>query len=153
MFAQFNFDMLKALVEEMNRYDESARDALRMLNAKPEYSADSEFMIEVREKGELLNPAWINPKVWEGNPLSFDKMYIHIERPSKSSATPSSDTDAPALACNDDDDDDGYTQLRIAGNDLVAMFPQDGRFVFKQGDYEINLTRVKKSTFSHWDAF
>jgi len=37
LFGEFNFDMLKALVEEMNRYDETPTEALEMLNAKPEY--------------------------------------------------------------------------------------------------------------------
>ena len=32
VFNKFNFDMLKALVEEMNRYDETAMDSLKMLN-------------------------------------------------------------------------------------------------------------------------
>lgn len=35
MFYRFNFDMLKAMVEEMNRYDESAFEVLELLNAKP----------------------------------------------------------------------------------------------------------------------
>lgn len=35
MFRAFNFDMLKALVEEMNRYKENAYDALEYLNAQP----------------------------------------------------------------------------------------------------------------------
>jgi len=35
MFEKFNFDMLKALVEEMNRYKEDPFDALKLLNAKP----------------------------------------------------------------------------------------------------------------------
>lgn len=39
MFSDFNFDLLKALVEEMNRYQEDAFDAVRLLNASP--SADN----------------------------------------------------------------------------------------------------------------
>lgn len=35
LFKAFNFDMLKAMVEEMNRYKESAFDVIEMLNAKP----------------------------------------------------------------------------------------------------------------------
>jgi hypothetical protein len=35
MFRAFNFDILKALVEEMNRYKENAYDALEYLNAQP----------------------------------------------------------------------------------------------------------------------
>lgn len=34
LFSRFNFDMLQALVEEMNRYGESAIEALELINAK-----------------------------------------------------------------------------------------------------------------------
>lgn len=36
-FEKFNFDMLKALIEEMNRYDETAKDSIRYLNISPLY--------------------------------------------------------------------------------------------------------------------
>lgn len=34
-FAAFNFDMLKAFVEDMNRYDESPAEVAKLLNARP----------------------------------------------------------------------------------------------------------------------
>ncbi len=39
LFAEFNFDMLSALVEEMNRYSESPEDAMKMLNVQPDSSS------------------------------------------------------------------------------------------------------------------
>lgn len=36
VFSNFNFDMLKAVVEEMNRYDETAAKAIEMMNIQPE---------------------------------------------------------------------------------------------------------------------
>lgn len=51
LFTQFNFDMLKALVEEMNRYNESAADAIQMLNARPSNEGDSLFDLR------LIDPA------------------------------------------------------------------------------------------------
>lgn len=36
-FYRFSFDMLKAMVEEMNRYSENAQEVLMVLNAKPQY--------------------------------------------------------------------------------------------------------------------
>ena len=38
LFDEFNFDMLKALVEELNRYGETVVEALRFLNISPESS-------------------------------------------------------------------------------------------------------------------
>jgi len=36
-FASFNFDMLKAVVEELNRYNESVKDVFTLLNVRPEF--------------------------------------------------------------------------------------------------------------------
>lgn len=60
MFDTFNFDMLKAIVEECNRYSEAPRMALEMLNMKPGLD-DVLYSIAVSIKGELredLNTQW-----------------------------------------------------------------------------------------------
>jgi hypothetical protein len=46
IFNSFNFDMLQAVVEEMNRYNESFFEAITMLNVDPE-SADSNVVYDV----------------------------------------------------------------------------------------------------------
>lgn len=151
MFNQFNFDMLKALVEEMNRYNEPAKLALRMLNAKPEFSADSEFKIAVAEDGKTMPEAWLTNKTWEGNPLAMERLTVHIQKPTKSSSSPE-----PALDSWEDeaDDNEGYIRLNVRGDEMIAMFPQDGKFIFKTGGkYEVTLTRITKAAPFHWDAF
>lgn len=45
-FKDFTFDALSSLVEEMNRYDESAADAIRFMNITPS-RAEVEFDVEV----------------------------------------------------------------------------------------------------------
>lgn len=47
LFDAFNFDMLQALVEEMNRYNESASQALRYLNIKPSGTANTTFEVKL----------------------------------------------------------------------------------------------------------
>lgn len=66
VFDRFNFDMLKALVEEMNRYDESPAEALRMINAKPEYGASQQFVVTVTPPDSQTA---IKSREWNGNPL------------------------------------------------------------------------------------
>lgn len=67
-FARFNFDQLQALVEEMNRYHETAFQALRWLNIKPSWSSDKDFLLRVTDpKGKLLE---LRTKTWSGNPLN-----------------------------------------------------------------------------------
>lgn len=51
MFYRFNFDMLKAMVEEMNRYNETALQVIELLNAKPiSVSADATYELVVTTK-------------------------------------------------------------------------------------------------------
>lgn len=51
-FTAFNFDILKALIEEMNRYNENAAEASRFLNAVP-FDTRGQFKIE---ECELTQP-------------------------------------------------------------------------------------------------
>lgn len=52
MFTNFNFDMLKSLVEDMNRYNESPQETLKLLNAQPEKgrNASAKYSIRVTSK-------------------------------------------------------------------------------------------------------
>ena len=68
MFSEFNFDMLKAVVEEMNRYNESPAEVLKMLNAKPEFEQGSKYDITLFDQGIPVTD--FRPKMWSGNPLS-----------------------------------------------------------------------------------
>ena len=51
LFDQFNFDMLKAMVEEMNRYDETPQQVMKMLNASPEFSENIKYNVKLQPKG------------------------------------------------------------------------------------------------------
>ena len=59
--------MLKALVEEMNRYDEPAHKALEILNIYPEEYM--EFNSELMINGELVPNEIIYPKYHWGHPM------------------------------------------------------------------------------------
>jgi hypothetical protein len=133
MFAQFNFDMLKALVEEMNRYDETPQEALAMLNAKPEFAGESKFKTEMRVKGKIVDRDDYEPDRWSGNPLTASIIHANY------------DTEP-------DNDDSNHKYLQFATEDLVHVMPKEGRFVYKQGDVELTLIREQEKTF-HWDAF
>jgi len=133
MFAQFNFDMLKALVEEMNRYNETPREALRMLNAKPEFAGASKFKVEHRIAGKLLDDGHCDPNRWEGNPLSAERIHVGYDP-------------------EPDNPDSDWKNSLFSCDDLVQVLPKEGRFIYKQGDYEITMIREQEKFF-HWDAF
>ena len=75
LFNDFNFDMLKALVSEMNMYDEPLREVVKLINVRPESAFDMYHMIEIWENGTAINmPA----QEWYGNPIQ-ENVYISVE--------------------------------------------------------------------------
>jgi hypothetical protein len=47
LFDIFNFDLLVAFVEEINRYGQEPKDIIPILNAKPEYGGDIEYEVQM----------------------------------------------------------------------------------------------------------
>jgi hypothetical protein len=76
MFAEFNFDMLKALVEEMNRFNETAQEAMKMLNAKPQCDDSGRFKVSLKVGDRVLPDKLFYPTEWDGNPLSKERFTI-----------------------------------------------------------------------------
>ena len=155
MFREFNFDMLKALVEEMNRYNESPSEAIAMLNASPEYDGDTEYKIHLKVGDYVYDPDKENfTEDYQGNPLT-DKYGVRVSYYSPPTAVttskPKKDYDDIESLFNDDDDDDGreYVRRVFTVNDLVSI--KDGKMLFKQDDVEVVLIRQKVQF--HFDAF
>ena len=133
LFSAFNFDMLKAMVEDMNRYDESPDETLKLLNAKPEFAGDSQFKITIRVNGKVLDDKSCEPNAWNGNPLNAPKIYVGY------------DTDPS-------DEDSDWKNITMSSHDLVQVLPKEGRFIFKVGDVELEMIRQQERNFN-WDAF
>lgn len=79
-FQSFNFDMLKTLVEEMNRYSETAFEAVKYLNIKHEfdYTQSQYDVLSVEINGNLLNDSQYN-KIAKVSPLNPDhEWYVDI---------------------------------------------------------------------------
>lgn len=72
LFSEFNFDMLKALVEEMNRYGEDAQQAMQMLNAKPEFDSvrDHDVRLFLENGSQAIVGDFLVRKKWTGNPVT-----------------------------------------------------------------------------------
>jgi hypothetical protein len=130
LFGEFNFDMLKALVEEMNRYNETPTQALEMLNAKPEYDDGAKYEIVLISGGKELKKQAVSPDVWRGNPLAVKG--IHIEY----------DTDP-------DDDNADWVDLRFTPENLINLNSQEGKFTFESKGARLILTRVREKTFDY----
>lgn len=140
LFSEFNFDMLKALVEEMNRYNDTPQEALKMLNVKPEFSSGSKYDVEVIRDGKSLKE--ISPAVWNGNPLSPNGITIEIGE------TTCEVVDVEFFRDESDNVDDYY----FAPEHLVSVDGLAGKFIFESKGICVILTRVKEKQFN-WSAF
>jgi hypothetical protein len=137
LFSKFNFDMLKALVEEMNRYNETPQEALTMLNAKPEYDTEStKFSVQLQIDGVAVEKDNLDRHgVWSGNPLN-NRLAIEYR------------------SYKDDPEDGDWIYARFDQADLKKVEAESGTFVFMNQEGEIlNLIREKDRFVDYFGAF
>lgn len=126
LFDSFNFDMLKALVEEMNRYNESPSQALDMLNAKPYEAGSNRHQLRVTYKGKQIHEDDTYPSVLRGNPIAMENIEVHVTVPT-----------------GVDDDGDTITKglhLELGQQDIVKLDIEAGEYIYvlnKETDHEI----------------
>lgn len=132
LFNQFNFDMLKALVEEMNRYDETPTEALEMLNVRMDFDEGTPtFLVKLFRDGK---PMLIDREEWRGNPMANVVGMYHRE--------------------SDETDEDGNydeTEITFSPNNIVQLGP-DG-FTYTKDGFTLKLNRKPPSPTSWYDAF
>ena len=126
LFEQFNFDMLKALVEEMNRYNESPQDALKMLNAKPEFNNSGKFDCKLLVDGEEVKGTRTE---WNGNPLNGTVYFEWDPEP--------------------DNDESEYKEVVFGANHIVKVDAQAGKFTYQNGTSIAILTRKKETGYNY----
>lgn len=78
LFSNFNFDMLKATVEEMNRYDEDAATAMALLNIKPYKDEDDQFDVSITYNGKVYTTDFW-PSFQSGTPLAQADFTFSLE--------------------------------------------------------------------------
>jgi hypothetical protein len=152
--------MLKALVEEMNRYNESATQAMRILNIKPQADSGVQYSIKVLRDGKELLADRVYPAQLSRSPLSlFEDFRVRL-----------------ILHDGDNEEDDhgrsrrrkqkrdirpGYItkneEFCVTTADMVSFDSSKGEFTFKTSDPEtvIVFQRELKSitTSVNYDAF
>ena len=148
VFSAFNFDMLKALIEEMNRYGESPQDAMRILNVKAEFDSGSAYRVEIF-KGDRT-AARISPSTWNGTPLSAREISISWKFESKKKTESEFKT---LLAVPDEEDEDGgWGEEDFAPDNLVKFNNKTGQFIFEKDGVTMILTKERPKYFN-FDAF
>ena len=159
VFAQFNFDMLKAMVEEMNRYNETPQEAMRILNVKAEFDGGTQYNVELY-KGDFKADR-TSPSVWNGAPLSSKSIDINYWiKGKKSSKVEQPVSPAPAIAGavlavtldEEDEEESGWFDEEFEAGDLVKFDSKSGQFIFEKDGVTLILSKVKERSFN-FDAF
>lgn len=72
IFEAFSFDMLQAMVEEMNRYDETPEQVLQFLNVRPEFSGEGyKYSVELTVDGKRIPRRHLHSgSTFYGNPIA-----------------------------------------------------------------------------------
>ena len=133
MFLSFNFDMLQAWVEEINRYNESPIDALELMNIKPTQEA-FEFDVHLTVPGQALREGdWT--QLYRGNPLFASKLEVRYE----------------FWTARDTEDED-YTMRTVTFKNpehVVSLDTSAQRYIFKNEDgATVSYTRRQDKSFS-----
>lgn len=146
-FSDFTFDMLKALVEEMNRYGESATDAMQMLNIKPQNDAGGRYNIEIMRNGRPVVRVSDSSTTLTCSPLMADGWQIYLE------GSENCEENDPRIkpGCIVEDE-----HFNLDVNKLISVDPMTGTFVFAthRPDTTLHVTReVPKVYTFDYDAF
>lgn len=151
LFRAFNFDMLKALVEEMNRYNETAFDAMEMLNAKP-FSTDSTTTYEVlvtAPNGAKSEASESGDIPLGGDGRSRSAVYVNFEKPE--GVSPKQWADQLDLNMDDEDLEEGnfYRHFIVNGNDLKRLDVSAGTYEFESDGYKIVYKKKVNQGYSY----
>lgn len=159
-FFRFNFDMLKAIVEEMNRYNETPQEVLKYLNAKPSYDGmvyNYELSIFTPDGAEI--PAkYYDRKNVRLNALDFDSVYVRIGTPyARDDSAPVIKNNELAVLSDSRDAEEEYFERTYEWDhsDLTGVDPYTGALTLvNDKDMQLILRRVVQNTRSvNFDAF
>ena len=118
LFDTFNFDMMKAMVEEMNRYDETVSDVIKLINTRPSHSDSTRYAVKISSLGKGLKIKRDRSKMVSGNPISAEHtVYVDLE-------------------------DESTVGIPLTTNNLRSMDVNAGKFTYSDSTYQVELTRI-----------
>jgi hypothetical protein len=148
LFKAFNFDMLKALVEEMNRYKESTFDALELLNAKP---MEDDFGVTYQAIVTSPQGYKSDPAETKDLPIGGDRDAVGIVCYFKQPDEVKKKDFYSAFGEDPDDFDKGEglgKHLVFRGRDLTKLDVNAGRYEFVSDGYHVALTKKQSESYN-----
>lgn len=145
LFSKFNFDMLKALIEEMNRYDESPEESLEFLNVRAEYDSGSAYTVTLTHN-TISGIVVTNPK-WTGNPLKVKDIHIEYTRPRPTKSKRKGTSIGIGF---DDEEDRDWVSTMFSVDNLVSVNGVSGTFTFTNDEgYTLTMERYVEKQFTY----
>lgn len=130
LFSTLNFDMLQAIVEEMNRYGESALDAMRLLNAKPLSGGEDEsYDASLAIDGKRVQ---LHRKEWRGRPLEIPFVQVYQIDPK---------------------DEDGVIERKFPISSIKRLDPRAGTITFVVENMTLELQKKPHYQLTAEDAY
>lgn len=133
LFRDFNFDLLQSLIEEMNRYDESAFDAIELLNAKPTGNYGITWIASVTRNGAKMK-LYTNEADTTRNPANQLEIKIGVWD----------------LSLTEDERDDDGNKIRwiiLTPNEIVSIDDTTGDVKYVSGQFEIIFVKEKPAPY------
>lgn len=147
LFESFNFDMLKAIVEEMNRYNESPIEAMDMLNTKPFTSNHSTYKCSILRDGIAIPSDSMFDEVSRGNPMAKPSINIGFQK-SKT---------VPAGVDYDLWDEENILRFELKPVDILKIDAIEGEYIYKKvvddAIYIITFAKEKIAAYNWQSAF
>jgi len=151
VFGAFNFDMLKALIEEMMRYNETPQEAMRILNVKAEFDGGSTYSVEIYKGDRKADRT--SPSSWNGAPLASKEICISwrflAKKNAESTEVPSTLGISPVRK---GDEEEGWGDEDFTNDDLVKFNNKTGQFIFEKNGVTLILMKETPKYFN-FDAF
>lgn len=155
LFDSFNFDMLQAMVQEMNLYGESAREVLKWLNVRPELASRGNFYVKrLTIEGNDISEDQRSTD-WFGNPLEGTiRMKVQGQETSVVA------TDTSLLGSGDDvlirellspAENNPRRVTFVAKEHLESVDTTEGIFTYKNAESEAELVLERKKEASQVD--
>jgi hypothetical protein len=153
-FWEFSFDMLQALVEEMNRYNENATQAMKMLNMRPLNSSSGTYEVHLYHNGKELNVRKGHDTTIDGTPMAKAEQEYQLDLypPVYRDKDGSADYSGKQVKENDLKE---HMSIVIDNDKMIKYDMDKDVFIYntEHDGYQVHFKRVKaRSTYYNYDA-
>jgi len=138
-FSVSTFDIVDAIVEEINRYGEDVNDVINNLNIKPESSSIFKYSLKMMFKGETLYTD-VDYK-FRTDDFSFIMYLDKIPSPHKE------DESLKNAFTIDEYSEDIYFHVNM--DNFTAFKPTEGKYTFEKGDVKVEVTQYTTEKFNY----